>query len=217
MADLAGWYGLVSGRTDDYDALRLVAIVAPGGQSWASPFRAIADDGNDYFVKTLESCRRDWARGSLAVEYVVGRVGKLIEAPVCDSRLIRIPEDFRGDEIRPGVPLVPGIAHASKALEHADEQRDHLAYRDQDHNRARHVGVYALYDWCYGDDAQWLYDLDDDRSIYSHDHGLYFPPTSAVSKPTSSSDPPTNRTCCPTLRKGWIRRRSRPSRGLLRK
>ncbi|MFI0417632.1 hypothetical protein [Spongiactinospora sp. 9N601] len=37
-------------------------------------------------------------------------------------------------------------------------------------------GVYALYDWCYGDDPQWLYDRDQDRCIYSHDHGLYLPP-----------------------------------------
>lgn len=180
MVELADWRGLVSGRTDDYDAVHLVAVITPGGQSWASPFRAVADDGNDYFVKTLESCRRDWARGSIAVEYIVGKVGKLVGAPVCASTLIRIPEEFTGDEIRPGIPLVPGIAHASKALEHADEQRHHLAYRNQDHNHVRHVGVYALYDWCYGDDAQWLYDLDDDRSIYSHDHGLYFPPNHGV-------------------------------------
>ncbi|MFC7387016.1 hypothetical protein [Sphaerisporangium rhizosphaerae] len=38
------------------------------------------------------------------------------------------------------------------------------------------VGVYALYDWCWGSDSQWLHDLDDDQSIYSHDHGLYLPP-----------------------------------------
>jgi hypothetical protein len=36
--------------------------------------------------------------------------------------------------------------------------------------------VYALYDWCCGADAQWLYDLNNDRTLYSHDHGLYFPP-----------------------------------------
>jgi hypothetical protein len=38
------------------------------------------------------------------------------------------------------------------------------------------VGVYALFDWCFGADQQWLYDLDADRMIYSHDHGLYLPP-----------------------------------------
>jgi hypothetical protein len=27
-----------------------------------------------------------------------------------------------------------------------------------------------------GHDPQWLYDIDADRTIYSHDHGLYLPP-----------------------------------------
>ncbi|MFC0866262.1 HipA family kinase [Sphaerimonospora cavernae] len=176
MVALTDWDGLVSGRTDSYNTLRLVAILAPGGQSWASPFRGIADDDHDYFIKTLEGCRRDWARGSLAVEYVVGQAGRLIDAPVCENTLIRIPEEFADYEIAPGIALSPGIAHASKAIEHAEEQRDNLAYRSQDRNSARHAGVYALYDWCYGDDPQWLYDRDQDRSIYSHDHGLYLPP-----------------------------------------
>jgi hypothetical protein len=65
----------------------------------------------------------------------------------------------------------------SLCLGHADEQgRPSLVARDQDDNRVRHVGIYALFDWCWGTDAQWLYDLDNDRTIYSHDHGLYFPP-----------------------------------------
>jgi hypothetical protein len=34
-----------------------------------------------------------------------------------------------------------------------------------------------VYDWCFGTDPQWLYDLDNDRMTFSHDHGLYFPPT----------------------------------------
>ncbi|GII80091.1 hypothetical protein Sru01_50730 [Sphaerisporangium rufum] len=200
MVDFSDWRGLVGGRTDDYAHLELVAVLDSSVHSWASPFRAIASDGNDYFVKTLESCRREWARGSLAIEYVVSQVGGLIGAPVCGSALIRIPEEFRGERISRGVSLVPGIAHASRALERAEEHRDHLAYRSLDHNRIRHVGVYALYDWCYGDDPQWLYDVDADRTIYSHDHGLYLPPNhgvidaavlrQAVDEPNVLLDPP---------------------------
>ncbi|MFI0417631.1 HipA family kinase [Spongiactinospora sp. 9N601] len=140
LVGLADWRGLIYGRADDYHDLNLIAVTAPGGQSWASPFRGIADDGQDYFVKTLEGCKRDWARGSLAVEYIVGQVGTLIGAPVCESALIRIPDEFADYEIAPGVVLVPGVAHASKAIAHAEEQRDDLAYRSDDHNRARHAG-----------------------------------------------------------------------------
>jgi hypothetical protein len=48
--------------------------------------------------------------------------------------------------------------------------------RPSDDNARRHVGVYALCDWCFSADEQWLYDLDDEQALYSHDHGLYFPP-----------------------------------------
>ncbi len=48
--------------------------------------------------------------------------------------------------------LQPGIAHASVALGHAIECRQYLSDRAKDDNTRRHVGVYALYDWCFGDD-----------------------------------------------------------------
>ena len=69
-----------------------------------------------------------------------------------------------------------GLAHASLALEHAEEARPALTARTKDDNSRRHVGVYALYDWCFGMDPQWLQDLDNDYMMFSHDHGLYFPP-----------------------------------------
>jgi len=176
LVQLADWSGLVKARTDDFDALVLAAPVTGAGGSWSGPFRATASDGNDYFVKSLDTTPPGES-ASLAVEFVVPEVGHLIGAPVCRTSLIKIPPEIAGWEPRPGKPLQAGLAHASRALERADEQgRPQLAARAQDDNRRRHVGVYALYDWCYGSDAQWLYDLDNDRTLYSHDHGLYFPP-----------------------------------------
>ncbi|GAA1015967.1 hypothetical protein Aple_011150 [Acrocarpospora pleiomorpha] len=177
------WAGLVSGRTDDFDRLQAVAVLEPGRASWGSPFQALGSDGSDYFVKTLEGCSRDWARGALVAEYVVSQVGALIGAPVCPSSLIRIPEELCGYEVAKGLILKPGIGHASRTIRHADEQRDILNRRRRDDNRSRHVGLYALYDWCYGDDAQWLHDLNDDYAVYSHDHGLYFPPNTGTISP----------------------------------
>ncbi len=37
------------------------------------------------------------------------------------------------------------------------------------------MGVYALYDWCFGSDDQWLYETPADEAVHSHDHGLYLP------------------------------------------
>jgi hypothetical protein len=176
LAQLADWSSLVRARTDDFDDLLLVAPVASAGGTWSGPFRATASDGYDYFVKSLDTTPPGEG-ASLAVEFIVAEVGRLIGAPVCRTSLIRIPQAIAGWEPRPGMPLRAGLAHASRALERADEQgRPRLAARAQDDNRRRHVGVYALYDWCCGADAQWLYDLDHDRTLYSHDHGLYLPP-----------------------------------------
>ncbi|GAA3707626.1 hypothetical protein GCM10022224_086500 [Nonomuraea antimicrobica] len=197
MVDLRDWSGLVRGRHDRFDGLHVRALSGAAGQSFASPFEVLANDGGRYFVKALEGCQ-EFARGSLAIEYVVAEAGRLIGAPVCDTSLIRIPEDL-ADWPMPFGKLQPGIAHASAAIDQAVECRPALQHRLKDDNRSRQVGLYALYDWCFGDDAQWLHDVDDDRAIYSHDHGLYLPPHDGtiradllrrcVDEPNELSDP----------------------------
>ena len=176
LVGLDEWAGLVSGRNDDFQDLYVVAPEA-AGTTWSGPFRATASNGLSYFVKSLQTCPAG-QQASLAVEQIVARVGALIGAPVCETSLIRIPGALAGTAIRQGFPpLQEGLAHASRALDHADEAgRPALVDRAKDDNSRRHVGVYALYDWCFGSDPQWLYDQDSDRTIYSHDHGLYLPP-----------------------------------------
>lgn len=135
-----------------------------------------ASDGRDYFVKARETCPPG-QEASLAVEQVVSRVGELIGAPVCESTLIRIPADLAGWAPYAGGPVLrEGLAHASLAIEHAEFRRPPLDFRLSDDNARRHAGVYALCDWCFSCDEQWLYDQDDEQAVYSHDHGLYFPP-----------------------------------------
>lgn len=174
MVNLRDWSGLARGRRDDSDGPYVRAIISSPNRSFASPFQVLASDGRRYFVKALGGCQ-EFARGSLAIEYVVAEVGRLIGAPICENVLIRIPGDF-ADWPMPFGKLQPGIAHASAAIEVAVEQRRALRHRMQDDNSRRQVGIYALYDWCFGDDAQWLHDVNNDRAIYSHDHGLYLPP-----------------------------------------
>ncbi|MEU8200380.1 HipA family kinase [Streptosporangium sp. NPDC049046] len=202
MVGESDWAGRVGGRNDDFDELQVVAVLEPGRASWGSPFQVRAGDGHDYFVKVLEGCTRNWARGALVAEYVVSRVGALIGAPVCQSSLIRIPEELRGHGIARGVELTPGIGHASRTIRHADEVRDRLGHRRRDDNRSRHVGLYALYDWCYGDDPQWLHDLEDDYTVYSHDHGLYLPPNTGEISPQVLRDAKDEPNELPDVRNG---------------
>jgi hypothetical protein len=113
MPDFGGWETLIASRTDSGPSLSIAATVSGAGGSWAGPFRVIGSDGNDWFVKSLETCPTG-EEVSIAIEHIVARVGKLIGAPVCETSLIRIPPDIAGWEPKPGVPLAEGWAHASR-------------------------------------------------------------------------------------------------------
>jgi hypothetical protein len=112
VVELAEWSGLVRSRTDGYNELAMVAPVTVAGGSWSGPFRAIANDGHDYFVKSLDTTPAG-EEASLASEFVVAEVGRLIGAPVCYTSLITIPAELSGWEPRPGTTLHAGIAHAT--------------------------------------------------------------------------------------------------------
>ncbi|MEU8037342.1 HipA family kinase [Streptosporangium sp. NPDC049078] len=173
LVGLEDWAGLVGSRDDSFNDLIMTMPLTPGGNTFASPFLAVASDDRRYWVKCVDACE-DHTKMSVAIEYVVSGVGRLIGAPVCNGSLIRIPEEFVGWPVGRG-HLEAGLAHASLAIPNAIERRPVLASRSRDDNQRRQVAVYALWDWCFGCDPQWLYDLENDESIYSHDHGLYFP------------------------------------------
>lgn len=132
---------------------------------------AVASDQRRWWVKPQNNLQGPQV---IVTESIVGRAGALIDAPVCEAAVVRIPEELAGWEFRPGAKLEAGLAHASLAIEDALEVGQ-LDYRERDDNRRRHAGVFALYDWCWGADDQWLHCESDDRRIYSHDHGMYLP------------------------------------------
>ncbi|MBB3750822.1 hypothetical protein FHT44_003317 [Mycolicibacterium sp. BK634] len=110
-------------------------------------------------------------------EWVVASLGSAIGAPVCETALVEIPDALLPCEFAPGCALVAGVGCASRDLGGTPlEIRDNLDHRSDDDNRRRHAGVFALVDWFYGDDLQWLLDTSDDWTIHSHDHGWYLPP-----------------------------------------
>lgn len=169
------WEGLLPKRKEP-SAVPVVVLLGPVGATQAAPVRVTADDGFDYFIKVQDIFTSVRDRMSVATEMLVARFGSVIGAPTCDAAIIRIPDELHGEELRPGIKLVSSYAHGSRALDHCVEGRDGLQSRTRNSNRQRHVGVFAIYDLFYGSDPQWLYDTDNDRSTYSHDHGLYLPP-----------------------------------------
>jgi hypothetical protein len=101
--------------------------------------------------------------------------GKLIGAPVCEGWMVEIPGELAGEEIAPGYLLEAGIAHGSAEVADAAEIRGSLNHLGDDSNAVRYAGLFALYDWLWGGDAQWLYSTREQNAYYAHDQGHFFP------------------------------------------
>ncbi|MGN6545181.1 MAG: HipA family kinase [Aureliella sp.] len=171
QANFSEWSGKIANRDNGHDVI--LTGVLQEAKSCSKPFRATASDGKQYWVKVVDQS----SVGRLAVtELIVGACGRLIGAPVCDSTRVAIPEQLEGVALASGRVLHAGIAHGSLHLENSFEQKAvYPSYRRNDDNRRRHAGYYALYDWCWGADPQWLHQASKDYATFSHDHGLFLP------------------------------------------
>jgi hypothetical protein len=107
-------------------------------------------------------------------EQIVGRAAAFIGSLAPAVHTILIPNELAGWKFRDDRDLLPGIAHASRAVDSATETHA-LENRDKDDNSRHHAEVIAIYDWCWGSDPQWLTAQAEDQRCYSHDHGHYFP------------------------------------------
>lgn len=173
MAGPADWLTRIAGRIDPGDSgLQLEMPLGPSNTGGSGSFQARCSDGRRWWVKPLNNCQ-----GSPRVvvnEFIVGRLGLLIGAPVCEVDVVRIGPDHVGWEFRAGHQLEEGLASGSRDVEGAHEAHQ-LDHRNQDDNQRRHVGAFALYDWCWGADPQWLFEAPAQERTHSHDHGYYFP------------------------------------------
>lgn len=179
MTDLSDWEGVLENELEDSADLILLRPHPPREQpastGGSNSFKGKADDGNDYHIKTLQNGQSETVP---AIEQIVGRVGKLVEAPVCTVRTIRIPQSlFERENITlPNTLSESGIAHGSRDIgQTASLDEKNVVAVSRDNNRRRYVFFWALYDWCCGDDAQWLFAASTEDQLYSHDHGYYLP------------------------------------------
>lgn len=169
------WSGMVAGHRVFDVTLQLDAVLESQSDSRGGslPFKGLASDGEVYWIKSPSN--RQSSRVPTTEQLIAG-IGRLIGAPVCETRLLSISQEFDGEILDNGTVLEAGIAHASRDVGNCSFDKWYEPqYRAQDDNRRRHAGYFALFDWCWGDDMQWLYDLQDDRKTYSHDHGHFLP------------------------------------------
>jgi hypothetical protein len=170
VATANGWAGKIHDRQEPAtDSLTLDAPIEQGVGGSSGSFWGLGSDERRWRVKPLNGAHGEMASVN---EFVVGRVGAVIRAPVCEVALVRITDETAGWEFQSGRYLEVGVAPAAAEIVGCHEERA-LTHRHEDDNRRRHVGIYALYDWCLGGDDQWLYETPAGEQIHSHDHGLY--------------------------------------------
>lgn len=165
------WDGALGGLRPPAQRPTIAGLVRTQDRSGSGAFLAFTAEGDRWWVKPQNNPQGPRVP---VTELIVGMAGAMIGAPVCEVAVIEIPPELRGAEFRPGFALQPGLASGSRHVEGVLEHRD-LVHLEDDDNRARHAGVFALYDWCWGADDQWLYSSVEDDRIYSHDHGHYLP------------------------------------------
>ena len=134
-------------------------------------FLVEADDGHRYWCKSVDNLQGPRVP---VTEQIVGRFGSLLGIATCRVELICIPSGLAGWEFRPGAFLSEGWMHGSAAEEPVVETHS-LDRRAHDDNAVRHAGYFALYDWLFGSDPQWLVKQPSDWMYFSHDHGHYLP------------------------------------------
>ena len=168
------WTGLVAGHRRAPDVVQMRLPYGPSEEGLACAFPIEGKDGRLYWLKPPHQGEdQDFA---LATEYIVGRLGALIEAPTCPNVVIEIEPAMAGYEYSRGKILAAGLGHATVEVPAAMLERPNLKFRNQDDNRVRHARIFALWDWCWGSDQQWLHGATEDNATYSHDHGFFFPP-----------------------------------------
>lgn len=126
--------------------------------------------GELYWVKPQHN---EHGQNSLLAEQVVAAVGRYLGAPIPHTTLIEIPDAFSSYRLPNGSLLVPGTAHASRHVESECVEDTELLYVPKDGNRYRAPKFIALWEWCFGEDPQWLYAQADDYQLWTFDHGLW--------------------------------------------
>jgi hypothetical protein len=146
--------------------------VQPSTAGGSGSFLVTADDGRDYWCKSLNNFQSPAVPTN---EQIVARWGNLIGVAVCTPQLVKL-DGIVDWEIRPGSgrKVEAGWAHGSVAVPGAVETHA-LDHRTDDDNTRRQAGLFALYDWLHGSDHQWLYSTTAQSAYSSHDHGHYFP------------------------------------------
>lgn len=165
---LESWIGQLSGLERPSAETQIFAVTQVANTG-SVPFLGLAADGNRYWVKYMGNAH---GVDSLVAERVVEALARKLSAPMRPSTLVDVPHSMTTDPRLLGTGIQAGVAHGSLLLE-GSQEKTVLDWVGKDGNSARHPRFIALWELCFGEDGQWLYDRTHDDQMWSFDHGYW--------------------------------------------
>lgn len=172
MESLTSWEGSLGRFPRPAATLSLRAPIRRAKSSGAGAFLGVASDNRLYWLKVPGNHQGDQV---LVNEAIVQGVGRLLGAPVRERALIRVDPMIASawDDYPARPSSSPVIAHGSLHVEGAVDD-DRLKYTRSGDNPERQARLLGLWDFCVGEDPQWLFETGASYATWSYDHGLWF-------------------------------------------
>ena len=172
MATDAEWHDLiVAAQVDSVAVVKADTFI----EAWHTASRPVAmecDDGTTYVLKACQPANPGMPK-VMAAEQVVARLGGIIHAPVPSVTLVDVEPDLIAAEPQMA-HMSPGIAHASRRIPNCTD-RLNIEAPGSDANGEAYARLAVLYGWVTADDHQIIRTRDSAASVYSVDHGHFFP------------------------------------------
>lgn len=175
------WSGLLAGRERPVAEAAIFAV-AQVANTGSVPFLGLAEDGQRYWVKYMGNAH---GVDSLMAERVVEALARKLDSPMRRSVLVEVPDHLTHDSRLSGSGIQAGVAHGSLFLGSCQE-KNVLDSVGHDGNSVRQPRFIALWELCFGEDEQWLYDRDNEDQVWSFDHGYWI--TGGEPEPLTARD-----------------------------
>lgn len=133
----------------------------------SNPIKVKCDDGKIYVVKGKKSAGRQ-----IINDQIVARLGSHIDAPVGRPAIVNIPQELIDIQPNHFEDFDAGTAHGTEFVEDCFDSYD---LRSIDDNRIRLLTLALLFGWTHANDQQFIYKRPSPYTVYSVDHGHFFP------------------------------------------
>lgn len=139
------------------------------------PFLAMSDDSHMYWCKQLHNGH---GPQSTINEVVCSVIGDSLSAPIVPWAILEVPEELVGTRTPPtslgAASVLDHLPVFGSRLVHSADIADSIRFENSDDNYCRLPKLVAFWVLCNAKDLQVIYDMADDKRVYSIDHGMWF-------------------------------------------